>query len=174
MIVRPSVTDETGGTPHLLSSWDGAALTRHLSAAGVQVIEVNRPDRRSRRLRGKSDPLDAENAAPRALSGEEDIVPNDTTTTLESIRVLRIVRTEAIKARTAAFNQLKDLLITAPDSIRDRWRGKTLHRVSLEAARTRPDADPTEDPSTATRLALRSLGRRSRSRTRRSPSWTSS
>lgn len=138
----------------------GAGLTRYLRAAGVHVIEVNRPDRRARRLRGKSDPLDAENAARRALSGEEDIVPKDTTTTLESIRVLRIARTGAVKARTAAFNQLKDLLITAPDSIRDRWRGKTLHRVSLETARLRPDADRAEDPSTATRLALRSLGRR--------------
>ncbi len=93
----------------------GASLTRHLRAAGIRVIEVNRPNRRARRLRGKSDPLDAENAARRALSGEEGIVPKDTTTTLESIRVLRIARTGAVKARTAAYNQLKDLLVTAPD-----------------------------------------------------------
>ncbi len=138
----------------------GACLTRHLRAAGIQVIEVNRPNRRARRLHGKSDPLDAENAARRALSGEEDIVPKDTTTTLESIRVLRIARTGAVKARTAAFNQLKDLLITAPDAVRDRWRGKTLYRVSLEAARSRPDAGHAEDPTTATRLALRSIGHR--------------
>lgn len=138
----------------------GAGLTRHLRAAGIHVIEVNRPNRRARRLHGKSDPLDAENAARRALSGEEDIAPKDTTTALESIRVLRIARTGAIKARTAAFNQLKDLLITAPDPVRDRWRGKTLHRVSLEAARLRPDINQASDPSTATRLALRSIGQR--------------
>lgn len=138
----------------------GAALTRHMRSAGTHVVEVNRPNRRARRLRGKSDPLDAENAARRALSGEEDIIPKDTTTTLESIRVLRIARTGAVKARTAAFNQLKDLLITAPDPVRDRWRGKTLYRVSLEAARSRPDAAHAQDPMTATRLALRSIGQR--------------
>lgn len=74
--------------------------------------------------------------------------------------MLRIARTGAVKARTAAFNQLKDLLITAPDAVRDRWRDKTLYRVSLEAARLRPDAGQAADPSTATRLALRSIGQR--------------
>lgn len=116
--------------------------------APMQVIEVNRPNRRARRLRGKADPLDAENAARRALSGEEDVVPKDTTTILESIRVLRIARTGAVRARTAAYNQLKDLLVTAPDTIRERWRAATLHRVSLKAARLRPDRDHAEDPGT--------------------------
>ncbi len=37
----------------------GAALARHLHSQDVQVIEVNRPDRRQRRGQGKSDPLDA-------------------------------------------------------------------------------------------------------------------
>lgn len=37
----------------------GAALSRHLRAAGVTVVEVDRPDRKARRAHGKSDPLDA-------------------------------------------------------------------------------------------------------------------
>jgi len=37
----------------------GAALARHLGAAGHAVVEVDRPDRRTRRLKGKSDPVDA-------------------------------------------------------------------------------------------------------------------
>src|SRR5689334_16800020 len=41
----------------------GAGLTRHLRAAGAQVIEVDRPDRKTRRLQGKSDPIDAYAAA---------------------------------------------------------------------------------------------------------------
>ncbi len=41
----------------------GAALTRFLIKNGIYVVEVNRPDRSKRRLEGKSDPLDAENAA---------------------------------------------------------------------------------------------------------------
>lgn len=47
----------------------GAALSRHLYAAGVEVVEVDRPDRRARRAQGKSDPLDAYSAARAALSG---------------------------------------------------------------------------------------------------------
>ena len=40
----------------------GAALTRYLIKNSIYVVEVNRPDRSKRRLEGKSDPLDAENA----------------------------------------------------------------------------------------------------------------
>src|SRR5690606_20974205 len=48
----------------------GAGLARHLAAAGIAVVEVNRPDRQRRRLRGKSDPVDAEAAARAALNGD--------------------------------------------------------------------------------------------------------
>jgi len=41
----------------------GVALTSFLRRRGHSIIEVARPDRRDRRLRGKSDILDAENAA---------------------------------------------------------------------------------------------------------------
>jgi transposase len=47
----------------------GAGVTRHLHDAGIEVFEVNRPDRSDRRLRGKSDTLDAENAARAVLAG---------------------------------------------------------------------------------------------------------
>ena len=47
----------------------GSGLTRHLRAAGVVVLEVNRPNRQARRGRGKSDPLDAIAAARAALAG---------------------------------------------------------------------------------------------------------
>jgi transposase len=135
----------------------GAGLTRCLRDHQVRVIEVNRPDRRTRRLRGKSDPLDAESAARRALAGAETVVPKDTSTIVESIRVLRIARTGAVKSRTAAYNQLKDLIITAPEPLRSSLRSKTLHRVSQEAARLRPDMDKLAEPTHATKLALRTI-----------------
>src|SRR6266511_1314132 len=47
----------------------GAALARHLRASGHAVVEVDRPDRRTRRLQGKSDPVDAEAAARAVLAG---------------------------------------------------------------------------------------------------------
>lgn len=53
----------------------GAALTRHLRRQGHRVIEVDRPDRRDRRMNGKSDALDAENAARAVLSGRATATP---------------------------------------------------------------------------------------------------
>ena len=35
----------------------GAGLARYLAAAGVRVVEVDRPDRQGRHRQGKSDPL---------------------------------------------------------------------------------------------------------------------
>ncbi len=135
----------------------GAGVTRFLRRHHLHVIEVNRRDRRSRRVRGKSDPLDAESAARRALAGEDQVTPKDTTTIVEAIRVLRIARTGAVKSRTAAYNQLKDLIITAPDSLRETLRGKTLQRVASESARLRPDMSRLADPTQATKLALRTM-----------------
>jgi transposase len=56
----------------------GAGLTRHLraQAGGVTVVEVNQPHPHTRRRRGKSDPVDAEAAARKALAGEATAVPN--------------------------------------------------------------------------------------------------
>jgi transposase len=47
----------------------GAALARHLRAAGIEVIEVNQPDKATRRRQGKTDSLDAQAAARTVLSG---------------------------------------------------------------------------------------------------------
>ena len=138
----------------------GAGLTRFLRCHNQSVIEVNRPNRRARRTRGKSDPLDAESAARRALAGEDHVIPKDTTTVVEAIRALRIARTGAVKSRTAAYNQLRDLILTAPEPLRENLRGKTLHRVALESARLRPDMSNLANPSQATKLALRTIGHR--------------
>ena len=45
----------------------GAGITRHLARAGVHVVEVDRQNRQARRQAGKSDPLDAVEAARAAL-----------------------------------------------------------------------------------------------------------
>jgi len=81
----------------------GAGLARALLGAGVAVVEVNRPHRHTRRQRGKSDPIDAEAAARKVLAGETRVVPKDTRGAVESIRLLRVARAGAVKARTAAL-----------------------------------------------------------------------
>ena len=84
----------------------GAGLSRWLQQQGYQVVEVNRPNRQARRRRGKSDPVDAE-AAPRAvLAGEATTLPKAANGTVEMLRVLRVARRSAIKARGQAANQL--------------------------------------------------------------------
>jgi transposase len=67
----------------------GAGLTRYLRSAGVAVAEVERPKRRHLRRNGKSDPIDAEAAAPTVLAGETAGVPKSADGRVEMIRVLR-------------------------------------------------------------------------------------
>jgi transposase len=54
---------------------DGAGVTRHLHEAGIAIVEVHRPDRSDRRRRGKSDTLDAKNAARAVLAGRRTTMP---------------------------------------------------------------------------------------------------
>jgi transposase len=48
----------------------GAGPARHLAAAGIRVVEVDRADRQDRHRQGKSDPLDAVSAAQ---TGPDDL-----------------------------------------------------------------------------------------------------
>jgi transposase len=96
----------------------GAGLARALTAEQMTVVEVDRPDRRARRRKGKSDPLDALAAARAALSGEANGTPKTRSGPVEAIRAQRVARRGAVKARTAAFNQLHGLLVSAPADVR--------------------------------------------------------
>jgi transposase len=130
----------------------GRATTDFLIGMGVRVMEVIRPNRQSRRRHGKSDPADAVAAARAVISGEADAVPKSGEGPVEAIRVLQMARTSAIKARTQAANQLRDLIITAPLELRERLRPlSTAHRVEL-CSRIRP--------VTPLKVALRILARR--------------
>jgi transposase len=140
----------------------GAGLTRTLTAAGVAVVEVVRPNRQKRRLHGKSDPLDAENAARAVLSGEAVATPrhhSDDGDAVEMLRVLRVARNTAMRARTQAINALRSLIVTAPDELRDQLRGLPTAEVIDTAMRFRPSAN---DLHAATKQAMRSLARRYR------------
>jgi transposase len=92
----------------------GAGLARYLAGCGIEVAEVIRPNRQARRQRGKSDAADAVAAAVAVLSGEASGRPKSRDGAAESIRALKVARAGAIKARTQAGNQLRDLILTAP------------------------------------------------------------
>ena len=136
----------------------GAGLARYLLAEGVTVVEVNRPNRQTRRRRGKSDPTDAEAAARAALNGEADALPKTADGAAEALRTLRVARRSAMKARTQAANQIRDLIVTAPEELRARLEYlDTDDRVTV-CARFRPG--PAAEPLEATRRSLRCLARR--------------
>src|SRR5690606_21512145 len=68
----------------------GAGLARHLASEEVEVLEVNRPNRQTRRQRGKNDTVDAEAAARAALNGEATAAPKSGDGIVESIRAIRV------------------------------------------------------------------------------------
>jgi transposase len=140
----------------------GAELARVLTAAGIAVVDVDRPDRKTRRMKGKSDPIDAYAAATAVLSGRATGIPKSRDGVVEAVRVLRIARRSAIKARTQAMNQIRGLLVSAPAMLREQVAG--LDRIALirTLIRLRPGAD-LSDPLAATRAALRRLARRHQS-----------
>ena len=78
----------------------GAGIARHLKAAGISVMEVERPKRRHLRRNGKSDPIDAEAAARAVLAEETAGEPKSGDGQVEMIRILRSARQSAVKART--------------------------------------------------------------------------
>lgn len=136
----------------------GAELARTLTRSGLKVIEVDRPDRKTRRLRGKSDPIDAYAAAKAVTSGRSTGTPKRRDGIVEAIRALRVPHRSAVKARTQAINQARQLLVTAPESVRAPLRNRSWLDLTRACAKLR-SAD-LSDPAGATKAALRHLGRR--------------
>jgi transposase len=134
----------------------GAALSRYLRGRGVVIVEVDRPDRKTRRAKGKSDPIDAYAAARAALSGAAGGTPKTRDGQVEAIRALRLARGSAVKARTQAINQLKSLLVTGPADLREQLRPLAPAALIVTCARLRPGANLT-DPAVAVKTALRRL-----------------
>src|SRR5215218_8256278 len=138
----------------------GVGLARFLRARGVEVFEVNRPNRQHRRRFGKHDTADAE-AAARALQADTATgEPKSADGPAEMVRTLHVVRRSALKARTQAANQLRALLVTASEELRAKLRGLSTAKLVATAARFRP-GDP-KDLRAMTKLAMRSVARRHR------------
>jgi transposase len=130
----------------------GAGLLRFLADYSLTVIEVDRPDRSGRRSNGKSDPLDAESAARAVQSGRASGIPKSRDAQVEMIRVLRVARRGAMKARIQAGAQIGAIIVSAPEPVRSPLR-KLNPRQRIRACAA-------IDPASATKAALRSLARR--------------
>ena len=78
-----------------------------------------RTDRRDRRLRGKSDTLDAQNAARAVLAGHATATPKSADGAVEMIRQVKVAKDVAVKARTSAMISLKQIIVNAPSELRE-------------------------------------------------------
>ena len=136
----------------------GVGITGEAIAQGLRVVEVIRPERAERRRLGKSDPIDAYQAA-RAAMGAHRTAPVKDTAAIEGIRALHNARRSAMKARTAAMRQIHSQLITAPVAIREKYRGMSSDKRITVLARMQVPANRTP-VERAVLLALKTLAQR--------------
>jgi transposase len=137
----------------------GAGLARFLRRCGMTVIEVDRPNRQERRRNGKSDELDAVEAARAALSGRASGIAKSADGDVEAIRALLVVSRSGRSVRIKYLNQIRHLGFTAPDELRERLRGVHRDRLARTAASLRP-VRGSDSVRYATKLAIVTLGRR--------------
>jgi transposase len=137
----------------------GAGLARHLRSCGLEVIEVDRPNRQARRRAGKSDPVDAIEAARAVLAGRATGIAKTGDGPIEAMRSLLIAKRSGREARITCLNQLRHLGFCGPDDLREAFRGVPRKALAARAAGLRPRAG-SDDVTYATKLAMRTLGRR--------------
>jgi transposase len=112
----------------------GAGLSRFLHARGERLVEVGRPKRPARRVGAKTDAIDAVRAARQALADEHLALPRQRGDR-EALRVLVTTRRNAATAQTAASNQLKALIVGAPDELRAELRSLTTKAQVIACAK---------------------------------------
>lgn len=135
----------------------GTGITRAATDAGIEVFEVIRPERAVRRQQGKSDPLDAYQAAKAVLAGRATAAAK--TADITALRALHNARRSAVKARAAAQAQIHQQLITAPAAVREKYRNLTAIRLVQTLAACRPTLHPDLEERLVL-TALKSLARR--------------
>jgi transposase len=136
----------------------GAGLASAIRRRSIGVLEVLRTDRRDRRLRGKSDTIDAENAARAVLNGQAAAVPKNADGTVEMIRLVKVAKDVAVKARTSAMISLKQVLVNAPGELREQLEPLTKMALIRRCASLR--SGPITDTAAATKHTLRAIAKR--------------
>ena len=140
----------------------GAGLARFLAERGEAVLEVSRTPATQRRLKGKDDALDAVRVARAALVADTLASPR-AGERREALRLLLIARRSAVDVRREALTQLRAVIVTAPDELRQELRRLPLGKLLDRCSRLRRTSAAADD--LATRLVLRSLARRIRAAT---------
>jgi len=140
----------------------GAGLARFLAGRGELVLELSRTPRAERRLRGKDDSLDAVRTARAALASETLALPR-AGERREALRLLLVARRSAVDVRREALSQLRAVIVTAPEPLREQLRRLPVGQLLERCSRLRRSGTTDE---LATRIVLRSLARRIQAATR--------
>jgi transposase len=135
----------------------GAGLARFLSEHGEAVLEISRTLRSERRLAGKDDRLDAVRTARAALASETLALPR-AGERREALRLLLMARRSAVDVRREGLTQLRAVIVTAPEPLREQLRRLTLGKLLDRCRRLRHTAAPADE--LAARFVLRSLAHR--------------
>lgn len=136
----------------------GAGLTSAVRRRDIGTVEVVRTDRRDRRLRGKSDTIDAGNAARTVVAGQASAVPKTHDGLVEMIRQVKVAKDVAVKARTAAMISLKQIIVNAPPELREDLQPLTKMALIAKCAGLRPG--PVTTIMALTKHTLRAIARR--------------
>lgn len=133
----------------------GAQLARALDAGGLTVAEMDVPVKEHRK-HGKSDPLDAESAARRALRmGTEHLnVPRARDGHRAALQVLLTARHTLQKSRTQAINQVTALLRIHDLGVDARRTLAAAKIKQIAAWRPTDSADPGTDAARAEAIRL--------------------
>jgi len=135
----------------------GAGVARYLARRGEVVLELSRTPRGERRLRGKDDALDATRTARAALAADTLSLPR-AGERREALRLLLVARRGAVDVRREALNQLRAVIVTAPEPLREQLRGLPTGALLDRCSRLRRTHTTADE--LAARLVLRSLARR--------------
>lgn len=118
----------------------GIGLARAASEAGLTVLECEQPNRKARRGKGKSDPIDAHLAVLTALRYDAEQLPTPRADgDREALRILLTARHELTATSTAQTNRLRALLLSGDDTDRHLARAqRTEDGLSALARRRLP------------------------------------
>jgi transposase len=83
------------------------------------------------------------------LAGKASGAPKLADGPIEAIRMLRVARGGAVKAKTAAINRLRAMMVTAPDALRSTLQGLPTTQLVATCAKLRPDVTNRRQSRTA-------------------------
>ena len=109
------------------------------SASSVRCMLGNAESHadRTRRRQGKTDTLDAESAARAVLSGRASARRKTGDGPVEMLRMFKLAKDSAVKARSQAINQLKAVLVAADPTLRETLSGPEQHAAHPSLQTTR-------------------------------------